>query len=105
LLLTKKCKAKPMAQQEDNLRGFEYTKLRGWTIKNTLGFVIGIASVITSVEVSYFGLKQAIQEVKYTQDLNYRILDLRLKTLEDKQTIMRQELDQLKLDAVNKQVK
>jgi len=96
-----------MAQEDDTpLRGFEYTKLRGWTIKNTLGFVIGIASVITSVEVSYFGLKQAIQEVKYTQDLNYRTMDLRLKTLENEQLIMRQEIDQLKLEAVtNKQTK
>lgn len=75
--------------------GFEHSQLRGITIKNMIVTVVCTATIVASVMGTYFGITQKMSDISHTQEQNNQIMDLRIRTLEDQQKLIREQIRDL----------
>lgn len=75
--------------------GFEHSQLKGITIKNMIVTVVCTASLVITIMGAYNGLKESMTEQRLRQDTQNQLIDLRLKAVEDQQTIIRQQIKEI----------
>lgn len=75
--------------------GFEHSQLKGITIKNMIVTIVCTASLVVTIMGAYTGLKEQIDHQQYRQDTQNQLIDLRLKAVEDQQTLIRQQIKEL----------
>jgi len=77
--------------------GFEHNQIKGITIKNMIVTVVCTASIVASVTTAYFGITNSISSIGYKQEEQNKIIDLRIRTLEDQQKLIREEIRDLQM--------
>lgn len=75
--------------------GFEHSQLKGITIKNMIVTVVCTATIVASVLGSYNALKNDLIEQRYSQEEQNKILDIRIRVVEDQQKILSQQIRDL----------
>lgn len=86
--------------------GYEHTALRGITIKNMILTVVCTATMVASVMTTYFELKESIREsntslsvtiaeMKYNEEKQNSLYEIRLKTVEAELQVVQQQVAQL----------
>ncbi|MCJ8208650.1 hypothetical protein MUY27_02955 [Mucilaginibacter sp. RS28] len=80
-----------------NSYSIEEQQIRGITVRNIIVTIISTVSIVVSVMTTYFQLKEAIYDIKSTQENQTRINDLRLKVLENQVNVLQKEIDKLEL--------
>jgi hypothetical protein len=78
------------------MTSIEHSELKGITVKNLLVTIVSTASIVASVMTTYFQLKDDIHDVKITQETQNRVMDIRLKVMENEISIMQQQVDEIK---------
>ena len=80
---------------ETTATGFEQTQIKGFNVRNVIIIVCCTASIVFSIAVSYFGLKQDISQIKSNQETADKITDLRLKIVEAQVTLIQGQVSDL----------
>lgn len=75
--------------------GFEHSQLRGITIKNMIVTVACTATLVISLMTAYSGLKSDNLTTRQMQDEQNKILELRIRIIEDQQKLLSQQIREL----------
>ncbi len=80
------------------MTSIEHREIRGITIKNIIVTVISTASICITVMTTYFQLQSDINSNRSEYKSDQRIVDLRLRAIEDHQKIIDQQMAELNYD-------
>lgn len=79
----------------------EHRELKGITIKNIVVTIVSTASIVASVMTTYFQLKGDVSDLKYQQETQNRVNEIRMKVLEGQVATLQIEVEQLKNNKSN----
>lgn len=75
--------------------GFEHSELKGVTLKNMIVTIACTATIVATGVGAYSGIQKSIDNLGYRQDEQNKLIDLRIRTLEDQQKLMNIEIREL----------
>jgi len=79
------------------MTAIEHQELKGITLKNLAVTIVSTASIVASVMTTYFGLKNDIQQIKSSQEMQSKINNIRIKILEDDVALLQKQVSEIKM--------
>lgn len=74
------------------MTNIEHTEIKGITIKNLIVTICSMISIVISVMGTYFKLQNDIKDLKFQQDAQSRINEIRLNVLEGQVVLLQEQL-------------
>lgn len=74
------------------MTAIEHQELKGITIRNLIVTIMGTASIVASVMTTYFNLRGEIDEIRFAQQTEEKVVNLRISILEGEVKLLQNEL-------------